>query len=241
MRGSARPSSPSHGSSVVQRIITRTASKSFIGSTPGEYITYLLRCQSQEYDDCLPVMDLYGLVIISIYCIQSLIYLLRYEHVVYMLDGLLYTLNHWPKAATELCKIMQSDPGKVTSPSKRIKTSSTGDETMETEKPQETRFFSRSESIIISEEVQKSNDQFFDTATSPVPTGDPLQEAFPLARQPHLLQPYARKEQLFNSPHPLESSEGKSMEGICEEGEKDGQDNTFPSCLPLSYLHLKDR
>ncbi len=63
LRGSARPSSPTHGSSVVQRIITRTASKSFIGSTPGEYMTYLLRSDNSKEDRCLPVMDLYGLVV----------------------------------------------------------------------------------------------------------------------------------------------------------------------------------
>lgn len=60
LRGSIRATSPSTTSSVVQRIISRTASKSFIGSTPGEYITYLLRSQTHEDEDCLPVIDLYG-------------------------------------------------------------------------------------------------------------------------------------------------------------------------------------
>ena len=38
----------------------RVPSHNFVGSTPGEYITYLLRSQSKEAGECLPVIDLYG-------------------------------------------------------------------------------------------------------------------------------------------------------------------------------------
>ena len=34
--------------------------RSFIGSTPAEYMTYLLRAHAREDTDCLPVIDLYG-------------------------------------------------------------------------------------------------------------------------------------------------------------------------------------
>ena len=34
--------------------------RSFIGSTPAEYMTYLLRAHSKEDAGCLPVIDLYG-------------------------------------------------------------------------------------------------------------------------------------------------------------------------------------
>ena len=37
-------------------------SRSFIGSTPGEYITFLLRAHAREDRECLPVLDLYGWV-----------------------------------------------------------------------------------------------------------------------------------------------------------------------------------
>ncbi len=35
-------------------------SRSFIGSTPGEYVASLLRARDHEDRDCLPVLDLYG-------------------------------------------------------------------------------------------------------------------------------------------------------------------------------------
>ena len=38
------------------------AMRSFIGSTPGEYIMSLLRTTHHEDGDCLPVNDLYGYV-----------------------------------------------------------------------------------------------------------------------------------------------------------------------------------
>lgn len=98
----------------------------------------------------------------------------------------------------------------------------------------EERFFARTESIVDSEEeVQKCNAEFFGTAASPVPSSGPLQEAFPLAKQPHLLKPYARKEQLFSSPNPtLETSQKES---------KHDKSSCPPLELPISYVHLNKR
>ena len=78
------------------------------------------------------------------------------------------------------------------------------------------------------EEIQKINAKFFGTTpTSPGPFGDPLQqEAFPLAKQPHLLKPDARKEHLFQSPR-------GSMER-----EAPQQDEEPMEALPLSYCHV---
>lgn len=42
------------------RPIHMRASRSFVGSTPGEYVTSLLRSRDHEDKDCLPVLDLYG-------------------------------------------------------------------------------------------------------------------------------------------------------------------------------------
>ncbi len=87
------------------------------------------------------------------------------------------------------------------------------------------RFFQRSESVIFSDDdssVQRSNEQFFGEELnqselmfpphlhSPHPGHHPwgaqsevlsqsLHESYPLASQPHLLQPFARKENLFSS------------------------------------------
>ena len=36
------------------------ASRSFIDSTPGEYVVSLLRSRDHEDRDCLPVLDLYA-------------------------------------------------------------------------------------------------------------------------------------------------------------------------------------
>lgn len=80
------------------------------------------------------------------------------------------------------------------------------------------------------EEIQKINAKFFGTTpTSPGPFGDPLQqEAFPLAKQPHLLKPDARKEHLFQSPR---ASMEREREGI-------SQDTEPMEALPLSYSHI---
>ena len=113
------------------------------------------------------------------------------------------------------------------------------------------RFFKRSESIIGSSgaseseedhETKKSNQKFFGprgaVIESPDLMGDrtffagkemsegrfsqPLSEAFPLAQQPHLLRPNAKKEQLFNSSQGRLGAEpgGGGEEGGEEDEEK---------------------
>ena len=231
----------------MHRIISRTASKSFIGSTPGEYITYLLRSQMQEDRDSLPIIDLYG-----------------YEHVVYVLDGLIYSLKNWPK----VCSDGQSDSVLVTSSptnqsmalgSQLGKMQAEEEVDHQAEKDsrgekstQGVRFFTRSESITYAsamdeEEVLRSNSQFFGTPASPVSSG-PLQEAFPLAKQPHLLKPYAKKEHLFRSPRPLllEGTDSSNVNGNGDDRtteEMDGEESGLGGAdtLPVAYSQLDSR
>ena len=142
----------------------------------------------------------------------SVLFSLRYEHVVYILDSLIYTLTNWPKAATPT---LPSPPPTTTDKpvaatldfSEEADDAVMADEEDEEssaqdarEKQKSARFFERSESITIAQdEVQKSNEQFFGTPGSPGgQSSGPLQEAFPLAKQPHLLRSNAKKEQLFS-------------------------------------------
>lgn len=143
---------------------------------------------------------------------------------VYVLDGLLYTLTHWPRHLLAPYHPDQSDPS-ATMPSEAANTDSES-------KPHEgklkkrkldskSRFFERTESVLVSREdstnTQISNDRFFGVnggATlaleNPELVGPPnqwgkqvesfsrpLHEEYPLASRPHLLKPFARKEVLF--------------------------------------------
>ena len=147
----------------------------------------------------------------------------------------MYTLNNWPKMQTQslLNKTMMSSQTNENAESD-AKTDDDVESVSRKRSASEERFFARTESIVDSEEeVQKCNAEFFGTAASPVPSSGPLQEAFPLAKQPHLLKPYARKEQLFSSPNPtLETSqkESRHVKNSCP-----------PLELPISYMHLNKR
>ena len=105
------------------------------------------------------------------------------------------------------------------------------------EKQKSARFFERSESITVAEEeVQKSNELFFGTPGSPGgQSSGPLQEAFPLAKQPHLLRSNAKKEQLFSNPRQplLEVGGDKAGESSVSLEERRG--------LPVSYSHLQQQ
>ena len=48
------------GSGYAQGQRLKIPPRSFVGSTAGEYIVYLLRSQANEDELCLPVVDLYG-------------------------------------------------------------------------------------------------------------------------------------------------------------------------------------
>ena len=126
------------------------------------------------------------------------------------------------------------------------------------------RFFLRSESILSTSEsegdpeIQKSNQKFFGPSRALLESPDlvgstnlfgegqsassfsrPLSEAYPLAQQPHLLKPYAKKEHLFNSPSRTQGSgvgggEGGERGGG-EGGGEDGKRRKSATSLPVSY------
>ena len=125
-------------------------------------------------------------------------------------------------------------------------------------------FFKRSESILSGAatdqddpETVKSNQKFFgpprallespDLVGPPNPWGvdqaessfsRPLSEAFPLAQQPHLLKPYAKKEHLFSSPARVREATDGGGKGGGREPETSRQ--AGPS-LPVSYTKQKER
>ncbi len=97
----------------------------------------------------------------------------------------------------------------------------------QTQKEKETvTFFTRTDSVSANseEEVQRSNDQFFGEEKGVF--NRPV-ETYPLAKQPHLLQPYAQKEQLFGS------GGRDSMGGM--------RDETSKTILPVSYSRNDSR
>ena len=118
------------------------------------------------------------------------------------------------------------------------------------------RFFQRSESILANSgtsesegdhEAKKSNQKFFGPRGAVIESPDfvgnrefwgdteksfsqPLSEAYPLAQQPHLLGPHAKKERLFSSQGWLGAEGGR-------EGGREGRDDGKRGRrgLPVSY------
>ncbi len=121
----------------------------------------------------------------------------------YCLDSLLYLLAHLPMKP--ISALLSSQPLSEQSQSERD------------------TFFARTESVSLNseEEVKRSNDQFFgdekEAFNHPV-------ETYPLAKQPHLLQPYAQREQLFGA--------GGGADGVGGGGK--GEESN-KSTLPVSY------
>lgn len=103
----------------------------------------------------------------------------------YCLDTLLYTLAHIPKDS--IIATLDSQPSQTTS----SKTQSSSKDSL---------FFARSDSVSVvsfaEEDVKKSNEQFFGGGSGSG-GGTALHEAFPFAKQPHLLQPHTQREFLF--------------------------------------------
>lgn len=171
---------------------------------------------------------------------------ISYEHVVYALDGLLYTLTYWPQDATDICKLEELSV--IPSKSEEVDTIK-AKYGMDTDEPKNIKFFLRSESIRTKEETEKSNEQFFAIATSPGPSHDPYHDAFPFPKQAHLLQQsITSKDQLFGSPrsnidHEAKTATNNGMEdnggnsGTVEKMEEDPSEYQ----LVTSYSHLNKR
>lgn len=194
-----------------------------------------------------------------------------YEHVVFVLDALIYTLTHWPKAVTaQADQSNPSNPKMTSSPSNQstnqntltasLQMEPTSASDPDTSVARDDRFFKRSESILASSgtsesegdhETRKSNQKFFGPRGAVIESPDfvanksffgggeqegrfsqPLSEAFPLAQQPHLLRPNAKKEQLFSSPGRLVGEGGGEGGGGGEEREERRRGRRE---LPVSY------
>ena len=160
-----------------------------------------------------------------------------YEHIVYALDGLMYTLTYWPTEATQLCKLEQI----VATPTKTDEVDMIKKKFgMDSSEPKDLKYFLRTESLRAKEEVEKSNEQFFATASSPGPNHDLYQEPFPFAKQPHLLQSFASKQQLFSSPHTSLEGKGPSN-GTSDSNQEERMETSSSEQSILSYSHLNKR
>ena len=200
----------------------------------------------------------------------SLSLFFSYEHVVFVLDALIYTLTHWPKAVAAQADqsnpsnpTMKSSPSQSTNqntPTTSLQMEPTSASDPDTSVARDDRFFKRSESILASSgtsesegdhETRKSNQKFFGPRGAVIESPDfvanksffgggeqegrfsqPLSEAFPLAQQPHLLRPNAKKEQLFSSPGRLVGEGGGEGGGGGEEREERRRGRRE---LPVSY------
>ena len=168
---------------------------------------------------------------------------------VYVLDGLLYSLKHWPKPVVDRLSLLLNDKDKATP----IDHLSSGSVPIELKKPKReddqasapnSKFFKRTESVSVTESddssIEMSNLQFFGEGggsnlvlENPEMVGAPssweklsnsfsrsLNEDYPLASQPHLLKPFAKKEALFRK----EQAEG--VESEKGDGYRSGKDGS---------------
>lgn len=161
------------------------------GASPPEYLMYLLRAHTGEADKSLPVLD-----------VES------YEHVVYVLDALLYSLNKWQHTMQVISarpcqledEVITSEPCDGSRPN--------------TVSASREEFFQRTESL--SDPNKAANDSFFNQSLSPDSSNrDTSSSAYlhtdiPLVQKPHLLQPFASREALFGL-NKMESAEDEEL------------------------------
>ncbi|XP_062562215.1 E3 ubiquitin-protein ligase hyd isoform X7 [Armigeres subalbatus] len=160
-------------------------SSSDAASSRRDFLTYclsLMRAHNSEHRDFLPVLDVTAL-----------------RHVAYVLDAILFYMR-----ATNDCDIDRTTTGLNTwddqdenenedaeediSTSIVMDTDSVDDDMMRPSLGRRHSFFQRSDSTLCL------------GCPAPDPFNTPLAEALPLADQPHLLQPNARREELFGMP-----------------------------------------
>ena len=206
---------------------------------------------------------------------------------VYVLDGLLYSLTHWPKLLVDnthatpttidrdnlqttptsnvhacSCITLTSDESntqndRLSESNKKQKLEPNGTEKLiPTSTVAGSRFFKRTESVIAPDDSNESsteisNVQFFGVEGGAslalknpelvgppnpweTPEGSflcPINATFPLANQPHLLNPFAKKDVLFRAKYNLMNDGAESGGGVTVSGDmcesagcgKDGQ------------------
>ncbi|RWS09512.1 E3 ubiquitin-protein ligase UBR5-like isoform X2 [Dinothrombium tinctorium] len=182
------------------------------------YAMSLMRAHNNEHFDSLPVLDVASLKHVA-YVFDSLIYYMRAGN-----DGINATpkiidsqRDEWPQdsenEADEADEDMPPYPtshNDITMDEDSIINPSSGTSSA---KERKHPFFQRSSSTL------------FLGCPPPDPFATPLSEALPLAEQPHLLQPTARREELFAVPRPSPSNAPDSDQELLD---------SLPSRISLS-------
>uniref|UniRef100_A0A4W6F972 Ubiquitin protein ligase E3 component n-recognin 5 n=1 Tax=Lates calcarifer TaxID=8187 RepID=A0A4W6F972_LATCA len=174
-----------------RRAATLLTARQGMMSARGDFLNYalsLMRSHNDEHSDVLPVLDVCSL-----------------KHVAYVFQALIY----WIKIEREILELGLDNEDSEHENDEDTNQSSTLQDKDEDPVPAETGqnhpFFRRSDSMT------------FLGCIPPNPFDVPLAEAIPLADQPHLLQPNARKEDLFGRPSQgLYSSSYMATKGLAE-------------------------
>uniref|UniRef100_A0A674A7A9 E3 ubiquitin-protein ligase UBR5 n=1 Tax=Salmo trutta TaxID=8032 RepID=A0A674A7A9_SALTR len=176
-------------------------------SARGDFLNYalsLMRSHNDEHSDVLPVLDVCSLKHVA-YVFQALIYWIKAMNQQTTLD----TTQMDRKRSREILELGLDNEDSEHENDEDTNQSSTlqdkEDDPVPAEMGQNHPFFRRSDSMT------------FLGCIPPNPFEVPLAEAIPLADQPHLLQPNARKEDLFGRPSQgLYSSSYTASKGLAE-------------------------
>uniref|UniRef100_A0AAY5EXU1 E3 ubiquitin-protein ligase UBR5 n=1 Tax=Electrophorus electricus TaxID=8005 RepID=A0AAY5EXU1_ELEEL len=190
-----------------QRAATLLTARQGMMSARGDFLNYalsLMRSHNDEHSDVLPVLDVCSLKHVA-YVFQALIYWIKAMNLQTTLD----TAQMDRKRNRELLELGLDNEDSEHENDEDTNQSSTLQDKEEESVPAETGqhhpFFRRSDSMT------------FLGCIPPNPFEVPVAEAIPLADQPHLLQPNARKEDLFGRPSQgLYSSSYMASKGLSD-------------------------
>ncbi|MED6233386.1 E3 ubiquitin-protein ligase ubr5, partial [Ataeniobius toweri] len=190
-----------------RRAATLLTARQGMMSARGDFLNYalsLMRSHNDEHSDVLPVLDVCSLKHVA-YVFQALIYWIKAMNQQTTLD----TSQMDRKRNREILELGLDNEDSEHENDEDTNQSSTLQDKDEDSVPSETGqnhpFFRRSDSMT------------FLGCIPPNPFDVPLAEAIPLADQPHLLQPNARKEDLFGRPSQgLYSSSYMTTKGLAE-------------------------
>ncbi|XP_051575076.1 E3 ubiquitin-protein ligase UBR5 isoform X6 [Myxocyprinus asiaticus] len=190
-----------------RRAATLLTARQGMMSARGDFLNYalsLMRSHNDEHSDVLPVLDVCSLKHVA-YVFQALIYWIKAMNLQTTLD----TTQMDRKRNRELLELGLDNEDSEHENDEDTNQSSTlqdkDEEPVPAEAGQHHPFFRRSDSMT------------FLGCIPPNPFEVPLAEAIPLADQPHLLQPNARKEDLFGRPSQgLYSSSYMASKGLTD-------------------------
>ena len=128
----------------------------------------------------------------------SALSLCRYEHVVYMMDALMYSLSKWPREMTTQPLTTSTTREDITSSSAAMVTTPFNEQPLPqastaTSSSAISRFFQRTQSITLNYSNDIDEDSEVMAANSSFDRS--IVEEIPLAQQPHLLEPFLKKEE----------------------------------------------